>query len=67
MFGEAVRTLAPPGTEDDVLMDESGSGQLDDLEAARRYLDEDDALQVRIENWDIYGVLYEEFFRRFRR
>ena len=28
----------------DVLMDESGSGQLDDLEAARRYLDEDDAL-----------------------
>ena len=44
MFGEAVRTLAPPGTEDDVLMDESGSGQLDDLEAARRFLDEDDAL-----------------------
>ena len=30
--------------EDDVLMDESGSGQLDNLEAARRYLDEDDAL-----------------------
>ena len=45
LFDEAVRTPAPPGTEDDVLMDESGSGQLDDLEAARRYLvDEDDAL-----------------------
>ena len=44
LFDEAVRTLAPPGTEDDVVMDESGSGQLDDLEAARRYLDEDDAL-----------------------
>ena len=44
LFDEAVRTPAPPGTEDDVLMDESGSGQLDNLEAARRYLDEDDAL-----------------------
>ena len=44
LFDEAVRTLAPPGTEDDVVMEESGSGQLDDLEAARRYLDEDDAL-----------------------
>ena len=44
LFEEAVRTPALPGTEDDVLMDESGSGQLDDLEAARHYLDEDDAL-----------------------
>ena len=44
LFDEAVRTPAPPGTEDDVVMDESGSGGLDDLEAARRYLDEDDAL-----------------------
>ena len=44
LFDEAVRTPAPPGTEDDVLMDESGSGQLDDLEAARRFLDEDDTL-----------------------
>ena len=44
LFDEAVRTPAPPGTEDDVVMDESGSRQLDDLEAARRYLDEDKAL-----------------------
>ena len=44
LFDEAVRTPAQPGTEDDVVMDESGSGQLDDLEAARRYLDKDDAL-----------------------
>ena len=44
MFDEAVRTPGPPGTEDDVLMDESGSRQPDDLKAARRYLDEDDAL-----------------------
>ena len=44
MFDEAVRTPGPPGAEDDVLIDESGSGQPDDLEAARRYLDEDDAL-----------------------
>ena len=44
LFEEAVRTPAPPVTEDDVVMEESGSGQLDDLEAARRYLDEDDAL-----------------------
>ena len=44
LFDEAVCTPAPPGTQDDVLMDESGSGQLDDLEAARRFLDEDDAL-----------------------
>ena len=44
LFDEAVRTPAPPGTEDDVVMEESGSGQLDDLKAARRYLDEDDAL-----------------------
>ena len=32
LFDEAVRTPAPPGTEDDVVMDESGSRQLDDLE-----------------------------------
>ena len=44
LFDEAVQTPAPPSTEDDVVMEESGSGQLDDLEAARRYLDEDDAL-----------------------
>ena len=44
MFDEAVRTPAPLGTEDDILMDESGSRQLDNLDAARRYLDEDDAL-----------------------
>ena len=44
LFDEVVRTPALPGTEDDVVMDESGSGQLDDLETARRYLDEDDAL-----------------------
>ena len=35
---------ATDSTEDEVLMDESGGGQLDDLEAARRYFDEDDAL-----------------------
>ena len=29
LFDEAVRKPAPPGTEDDVVMDESGSGQLD--------------------------------------
>ena len=44
LFDEVVRTLAPPGTQDDVVMEESGSRQLDDLEAARRYLDEDVAL-----------------------
>ena len=44
LFDEAVRTPAPPGTEDDVVMDESGSGGLDDLKAARRYLNEDEAL-----------------------
>ena len=33
MFDEAVRTPGPPGAEDDVLIDESGSGQPDDLEA----------------------------------
>ena len=44
LFNKAVRTLGLPGTEDDVLMDESGSGQLDDIKAARCYLDEDDAL-----------------------
>ena len=44
LFDEAVRTPAPPGTEDDVVMEESGDSHLDDLEAARRYLDENDAL-----------------------
>ena len=44
LFDEAVRTLALPGTEDDVVMDESGSGGLDDLEASRRYLNEDEPL-----------------------
>ena len=44
LFDKVVRTLAPPGTQDDVVMEESGSRQLDDLEAARRYLDEDVAL-----------------------
>ena len=44
LFDEAVCKPAPPGTQDDVLIDESGTGQLDDLEAARRFLDEDDAL-----------------------
>ena len=44
LFDDAVRTPAPPGTEDDVGMENSGDGQLDDLEAARRFLDEDDAL-----------------------
>ena len=36
LFEEAVRTPAPPVTEDDVVMEESGSGQLDDLEALPR-------------------------------
>ena len=44
LFNEAVRMPGPPGAVDDVLMDESVSRQPDDLEAARRYLDEDDAL-----------------------
>ena len=44
LFNEAVCMPGPPGAVDDVLMDESGSRQPDDLEAARRYLDEDDAL-----------------------
>ena len=44
LFDEAVRTPAPPGTEDDVVMEEPSDGQLDDLEATRRFLDEDDAL-----------------------
>ena len=44
LFDDAVRTPAPPGTEDDVGMENSGDGQLDDLEAARGFLDEDDAL-----------------------
>ena len=37
LFDDAVRTPA-------VVMEEPGDGQLDDLEAARRFLDEDDAL-----------------------
>ena len=40
LFDDAVRTPGPPGTEDDVVME----GDLDDIEAAKRYLDEDDAL-----------------------
>ena len=44
MFNEAGRTPGPPGAEDDVMMDESGSGPPVDLEEARGYLDEDDAL-----------------------
>ena len=44
LFNEAVRMPGPPGAVDDVLMDESGSGQLDNLEAAMHFLDEDDAL-----------------------
>ena len=44
LFDDAVRTPAPPGTEDDVVMENSCDGQLGDLEAAKRFLDEDDAL-----------------------
>ena len=44
LFDDAVRTPAPPGTEDDVVMENSGDGQLDDLEAAKCFLDKDDAL-----------------------
>ena len=44
LFDDAVRTPVPPGTEDNVVMESPGNGQLDDLEAARRFLDEDDAL-----------------------
>ena len=40
LFDDAVRTPCPPGTEDDVVME----GDLDDLEAAKRFLDEDDQL-----------------------
>ena len=40
LFDEAVRTPCPPGTEDDVEM--RSPGGIDDLEAARRYLDEDE-------------------------
>ena len=42
LFDDAVRTPCPPGTEDDVVME--SPGDLDDLEAAKRFLDEDDAL-----------------------
>ena len=44
LFDDAMRTPAPPGTEDDVVMEEPGDGQPDNLEAARHFLDEDDAL-----------------------
>ena len=37
LLNEAVRTPGPPGAEDDVMMDESGSGPPVDLEEARRY------------------------------
>ena len=40
LFDEAVRTPCPPGTEDDVEM--RSPGGIDDLDAARRYLDEDE-------------------------
>ena len=40
LFDEAVRTPCPPGTEDDVEM--RSPGGIDDLEAARRYLDKDE-------------------------
>ena len=40
LFDEAVQTPCPPGTEDDVEMGSLGGS--DDLEAARRYLDEDE-------------------------
>ena len=42
LFDDAVRTPGPPGTEDDVVME--SPGDLDDLEAAKCFLDEDDAL-----------------------
>ena len=40
LFDDAVRTPCPPGTKDDVEM--RSPGGIDDLEAARRYLDEDE-------------------------
>ena len=40
LFDESVRTPCPPGTEEDVEM--RSPGGMDDLEAARRYLDEDE-------------------------
>ena len=46
LFNEAVCTLVPPGTEDDHLMDESGSGLPVDLDEARRYLDADDVGEI---------------------
>ena len=42
LFDDAVRTPCPPGTEDDVEM--KSPGDIDKLEAAKRFLDEDDAL-----------------------
>ena len=39
LVDDAVRTPAPPGTEDDVVMESSSDGQLDDLEAAKCFLD----------------------------
>ena len=62
MFNEAVCTLGPPGAEDDVMMDESGSGPPVDLEEARGYLDEDDALQVRLRIGYILFNMLESFF-----
>ena len=56
LFNEAVRTPGPPGAEDDVMMDESVSGPPVDLEEARGYLDEDDALQVRLRIMSIIGT-----------
>ena len=40
LFDEAVRTPCPPGTEGDIEM--MSPGAADDLEAAKRYLDEDE-------------------------
>ena len=42
LFDDVVRTPCPPGTEGDVVME--SPGDLDDLEAAKRFLDKDDAL-----------------------
>ena len=42
LFDDAVRTPGPPGAEDDVVME--NPGDLDDLEAAKRFLDKDGAL-----------------------
>ena len=45
LYNEAIqRTPCAPGTEDDVLMDDTASGPPGDAEQAERYLDEEDAL-----------------------